>query len=216
MISILPEATERDSEAPDRSGAGTSVQGDEWTWGAAANELALPEGASCEDSISARQQMPERERERIGWGRRYSPEIVDRAARQEFSQVCQSVLTELNDLEAADYYVNGVVTSEGAGVVAQVGSHLETMFDSPFGEGESLKSVVVAIQSQVNNVDWTRDIVEFLRKAMSFLCVRYVVNDQTVDRIYDMMKEQNLDPFRGSVSDRGIKTRYRLIEVDDR
>ena len=100
--------------------------------------------------------------------------------------------------------------------MAQVDSLLETMFDCPFGEGECLKSVVVAVQSQVNNVDWTRDIVKFLRNVMSFLRVRYVVNDQTVDEIYDMMKEQNLDPFRGSVSDRDIKTRYRLIEVDDR
>ena len=179
---------------------------------ATAEGMSRPGGLSYGEGVSPGQQ----ERERNKWGPRYSPKIDDRASQQEFSQICQKILIELDDLEAADCYVDGIVAHEGAGVVAQVDSLLETMFDCPFGEGESLKSVVVAIQSQVNNVDWTRDIVKFLRNVMSFLRVRYVVNDQTVDEIYDMMREQNLDPFRGSVSDRDIKTRYRLVEVDDR
>jgi len=118
-------------------------------------------------------------------------------------------------LELADYIANGRVADEGAGTIAEIASLLESMFDCPFGEGESLKSVVVAIQSQTNNAEWTRQTVEFLRDAITFLSARYVIDDQTVDELYKIMEEHALDPFRGSVSNRGIKTRYRLVEVED-
>jgi len=197
-----------DIEAPDM-GAETSEN--ILSQMATAEGMSRPGSPAFGDGVSPVEQA----RQRNNWGSLYSPKIDDRASQQEFSQICQKILIELDDLEAADCYVDGAVGHEGAGVVAQVDSLLEAMFDCPFGEGESLKSIVVAVQSQVNNVDWTTDIVEFLRSAMSFLRVRYVVNDQTVDEIYDMMRERNLDPFRGSVSDRDIKTRYRLVEVDD-
>jgi hypothetical protein len=147
----------------------------------------------------------EEERRRLGWGPRYLPDINGREERQQFSQICERVLQELDDLDAADYLADGKVSDEGAGVVAEIGSLLEQLFDCPFGEGESLKSVVVAIQSQTNNADWTSEIVAFLRDTMQFLRARYLVNDQTVDEVYQILKEHGLDRFRGSVSDRGIK-----------
>jgi len=125
------------------------------------------------------------------------------------------VLGELDDLEATDYLVDGKVSDEGAGVIAEIANLLENLFDCPFGEGESLKSVVVAIQSQTNNADWSGQVVGFLRDVMVFLRARYVVNDQTVDEVYEIVKEHGLDPFRGSVSDRGIRTRYRLVKAAD-
>ncbi len=157
----------------------------------------------------------EEERKRLGWGECYSPRIEDREARQQFSQICQRMLCELADLELADYFRDGKLVDEGAGPVAEIGDLLERMFDCPFGDGESLKSAVVAIQSQVNNADWTDQTVRFLRDAMTFLSARYIVNDQTVDELYKIMEEHGLDPFRGSVSDRGIKTHYRLVEMKD-
>ncbi len=150
-----------------------------------------------------------------GWGEHHLPRIQDREARQHFSEISQKVLSELEELELAGYVANGTVTSEAAGTIAEIAKLLETMFDCPFGEEESLKSVVVAIQSQTNNVDWTRQIVDFLRDVMTFLRARYVVNDQTVDEVYQIMKEHGLDSFRGSVSDRGIKTHYHLVETKD-
>jgi len=154
-------------------------------------------------------------RKRLGWGAQYLPPIDGREERRRFSEICGRVLGELDDLEGADYLVDGKVSDEGAGVIAEIANLLEKLFDCPFGEGESLKSVVAAIQSQTNNADWSRQIVDFLRDVMVFLRARYVVNDQTVDEVYEIVKEHGLDPFRGSVSDRGIKTRYRLVKAED-
>ena len=177
---------------------------------ATAIDVATSAGLGLGDGISP----GEEERRRLGWGPQYLPRIDGREERRQFSQICEQVLDELDDLETADYLVDGKVSDEGAGVVAEIGNLLEQLFDCPFGQGESLKSVVVAIQSQTNNADWTPQIVAFLRDTMQFLRARYVVNDQTVDEVYQILNEHGLDRFRGSVSDRGIKTRYRLVEVE--
>lgn len=178
---------------------------------ATARDVATSAGLGLGDGIS----RGEEERKRLGWGPQYLPRIDGREEQQQYSQICGRVLEELDELEAADYLVDGTVSDEGAGVVAEIANLLEQLFDCPFGQGESLKSVVVAIQSQTNNADWTPEIVAFLRDTMQFLRARYVVNDQTVDEVYEILKEHGLDPFRGSVSDRDIKTRYRLVEVEE-
>jgi hypothetical protein len=154
-------------------------------------------------------------RRRVGWGRRFFPEIADREARASFANICQRVLCELEDLEQSDCLAGGKVSEEGAGFIVQIDDLLESLFDCPFGQGESLKGVVVAIQSQTRNADWTQEIVSFLREAMVFLQARYAVNDQTIDEVYEIIKEHGLDPFRGTVSDEGIKTQYRLVRVDE-
>lgn len=151
-------------------------------------------------------------RERLGWGERFVPPMASRKGRQQFSQICQRILCELDSLELAEYFADGKVTAEGAGVIAEIATLLEAMFDCPFGEGESVKSVAVAIQSQTNNVEWTEQLTVFLRDVMKFLRARYVVNDQTVDEVYQMMNEHGLDQFRGAISDSDVKKRYRLIE----
>lgn len=171
---------------------------------------------SLHDSVEDEAGRGEDARKRIGWGERFRPRIADREARQRFSQICQKILCELDGMELAGTVVDGRVTDEGAGAIAEIANLLDAMFHCPFGEGESLKSVVVAVQSQTNNVEWTRRLIEFLRDVMKFLRVRYVLNDQTVDEVYQIMKDHDLDEFRGSVSDIGIRTRYHLVRVDDR
>jgi len=177
---------------------------------ATAEDIGRSDGWASGEGIPAGQE----ERKRLGWGEKYVPPIEGREERRQFAQICQRVLSELDALRDAQYVMDGRVADEGAGVVAEITNLLESLFDCPFGEGESLKSTVVAIQSQTNNADWSQEIVDFLREAMGFLQARYVVNEQTVDEVYEIMREHALDPFRGSVSDRGIKTRYRLVKDD--
>ena len=211
MTSIARNAVDRGSAEADVFGGPMPRDAGFETQAATANDVAPSAGFQREDRIS----LGEEERRRLGWGAQYRPAIGGREERQQFSQICGRVLEELDELQATDCLVDGKVSDEGAGFIAEIEDLLENLFDCRFGDGESLKSVVVAIQSQVNNADWNGQVVTFLREVMAFLRARYVLNDQTVDEVYEIIKECGLDPFRGSVSDRGIKTRYRLVKVDD-
>ncbi len=171
---------------------------------------ALPKG-----QLSPRDGVSPSEEARIAqaWGPRFMPDIEQRKAREQFSLICQRIKCELDDLALSDGFVNGRVMDHAAGVIVEIAQLLEALFDCPFGEGESLKAVVVTIQSQTNNVKWSQETVAFLKDVASFLRARYVINDQTVDEVYKIMQEHGLDPFRGSISDRDIRTRYHLVEV---
>jgi len=211
MASIARSTAGEGSVEPQVYGGPVPEDADLAVQAATATDVATAAGLGLGDNVS----RGEEERRRLRWGPQYLPEIDGREERRQFSQICEQVLDELEGLEAADYLMDGKVSDEGAGVVAEIANLLEQLFDCPFGDGESLKSVVVAIQSQTNNVDWTPEILAFLRDTMQFLRARYVVNDQTVDEVYEILKEHGLDPFRGSVSDRDMKTRYRLVEVEE-
>lgn len=110
--------------------------------------------------------------------------------------------------------VHDVIEEEASGTVAEIQDLLERLYDCLFGEGESLKSVVVVIQSQLNNAKWTTKHVSFLRSAIKFLRVRRIVNDQTVAEIGAMIEEYGLDPFRGTVTDDGFVARYRVEKIE--
>jgi hypothetical protein len=43
--------------------------------------------------------------------------------------------------------------------------------------------------------------------------VRWVVNDQTVSEIDDMIEEHGLDPFRGTVTGENVAVRYRIEKI---
>lgn len=215
MISIAEDVPQDRQVVPQEEAAGTGIP--EERGPVADHPTAHP--ATARDVVPppdvAQPGFSEFARRRLGWGRRFFPEIEDREARASFANICQQILCELEDLEQSDCLADGKVTEEGAGFVAQVDNLLESLFDCPFGQGESLKGVVVAIQSQTKNVDWTEDVVSFLREAMVFLRARYAVNDQTIDELYEIIKGHGLNPFRGTVSDEGIKTQYRLVRVDE-
>jgi hypothetical protein len=105
---------------------------------------------------------------------------------------------------------------EACGVAAEIQDLLERVYDCPFGEGESLKSVVVAIQSQLNNAEWGEKHVAFLKAVSRYLRARWVITDHAVVDVGDMIEECCLDVFRGTVSDSGMLAEYRIERITDR
>ncbi len=152
------------------------------------------------------------ERERQGWGCRYQPKLDDADGRAKFKRICDDLDAEIQVVES--FLVHDVIEEEASGTVAEIQDLLERLYDCLFGEGESLKSVVVVIQSQLNNAKWTTKHVSFLRSAIKFLRVRRIVNDQTVAEIGAMIEEYGLDPFRGTVTDDGFVARYRVEKIE--
>ena len=73
-----------------------------------------------------------------------------------------------------DFITNGVVTDEGLEVIAEVEVLLEALYDCPWSEGENLRKVVVLIQSQLLNANWT-DIRESAAVAQLNAC-SYVIS----------------------------------------
>lgn len=155
-----------------------------------------------------------RARDRRGWGSRYQPRLDDTEGRHEFRRICDDIDEQVRQLDA--HIDQGVVSDDAAGVIAEIHDLLDALYDCPFGDGESVKSVVVALQSQVNNIQWTDAHVGFLKAALQHLRVRWIVNDQTVREIDDMIEEFGLDPFRGTVSDSEVRVRYKIEKIQDR
>lgn len=135
----------------------------------------------------------------------------DVSSYQAFRRLCDNILEELARIDA--FVVQNELCDEGSEVVAEVEALLEVLYACPYGQGESLKRVVVAIQSQVNNARWDRRHVSFLRDVFRFLRVRYLVDEATVKTCYDFMKERGLDPFRGTICEPQVVKRYRIQEV---
>jgi hypothetical protein len=136
---------------------------------------------------------------------------TDIASYEKFRRLCDRIIEELQNIPR--FLHKDVVTDEGAEVVAEVEAILEELYDCPHGQGEALKRVIVAIQSQVNNVQWEKTHADFLMDVFTFLRVRYLINDSVVAECYDMMKERGLDPFRGSVAQPLVVKRYRIEEI---
>lgn len=150
-------------------------------------------------------------RERRGWGAKYQPPIEDADSRREFKRICEDIIAEAMQLRM--HLVGGVLAEEATGVQAEIQHLLEKLYDCPFGEGESLKSIVVALQSQLNNTRWTAQHVAFLEAALQHLRMRWIINDQIVEEINDLIEEHELDVFRGTVSDADVVTRYRIEKI---
>jgi hypothetical protein len=130
-----------------------------------------------------------------------------------YRRLCDETFKELERIDA--FIVEGEVSDEGMEVVAEVEALLEQLYACPYGQGESLKRVVVALQSQVNNARWDRRHIDFLRDVVRYLRVRYLVDEATVGACYDMMKAHGLDEFRGTIGAPWVVKRYRIEEVKD-
>ncbi len=146
-----------------------------------------------------------------GWGPAYVPPAELGDERQLYRRICDDLSGEIGELD--NHLVDGRIDEEGAGVMAEIQYHLERLYDCPFGQGESLKTIVVAIQSQISNAQWTASHVAFLRAAISFLRPRWLINDQMADEIDGMIEEYDLHVFRGTVSEPDVVTQYRVVEV---
>ena len=136
------------------------------------------------------------------------------AAYGAFRRLCGGIFEELGRIDA--FFVEDAVSDEGSEVVAEIEALFEDLYACPYGQGESLKRVVVAVQSQVNNARWDRMHVEFLRDVIRFLRVRYLVDEAAVDACYDIMKARGLDPLRGTICQPQVVQRYRIEEVVER
>jgi hypothetical protein len=184
--------TEREGDSSPESG---SVSAD--------YSISMPIMRSSELALAARTKR--------GWGPRYQPKLDD-GARRDYKVLCEDIDEQLRQLDR--YIEDGGVADEASGVVAEIQDLLERLYDCPFGEGESLKSVVVALQSQLNNSEWSDKHVEFAKTAIKYLKTRWIVSSQTADEIDDMIEEFGLDPFRGTVSASDVLVEYRLKRVE--
>ena len=128
-----------------------------------------------------------------------------------FRRLCDDIFNELRRIDA--FIIEEKVSDEGAEVVTEIEALLERLYDCGYGQGESLKRAVVAVQSQVNNARWDRRHVEFLREFVRYLRVRYLVDEAAVNVCYEIMKAQGLDPFRGTICEPSVLKRYRIEEV---
>jgi hypothetical protein len=137
----------------------------------------------------------------------------DDTAYRSFRRICDHLAQELNNID--DFLIKDEITDEGFEVVVEVEHLLEDLYDCPWGENECLKRTVVAIQSQVNNIHWTRQHVDFLKDIVSYLRVRYLIDEATVNACYNMLAARGLDPFRGTVSEPKVVKKYRIDEVKE-
>ena len=144
------------------------------------------------------------------WGRLYVPPVPDKEARRSYYRICDAMYRETQELR--QLLADGSLDEEGVGPVAEIHGSLEQLYELQFAEGESLKSVVVAIQSQINNAKITDRHVAFLSDAVAHLRARYTIDEATVDAINDMIEDQGLDVFRGTVSQPEVLTHYRIVE----
>jgi hypothetical protein len=128
-----------------------------------------------------------------------------------FRRTCDQLRLEIGRID--EFVDNGIVTDEGLEVVVEVEHLLESLYDCPWGEGESLKRVIVAIQSQVANAVWTAKHVDFLKDVIARLRVRYLINADVVNDCYELIETHGLEEFRGSVTETETRKKYRIEEV---
>jgi hypothetical protein len=138
---------------------------------------------------------------------------IDRSSFAEFRRICNKLKHEVS--RAKEHVTNGVVDEFGLPAVLSIEDLLDQLFDCEWGQGEHLQRVVVAIESQTKNIEWTASHVAFLEDFIGFLTARYVVDDYVVAQCVSSIKAHGLDPFRGTVAEPGILKKYKIVECDD-
>lgn len=127
-----------------------------------------------------------------------------------FRRTCDRLAAELRRVD--DYLKDGVLCDEGMEVVVEVEQILDDLYRVDYGQRECLKRIVVAINSQINNIRWTASHSGFLRDTALMLRNSYLVDDSLVKECYALIKRYGLDPFRGTVSESPVLKRYRIVE----
>ncbi len=131
---------------------------------------------------------------------------------QLFREICDELVNLSKSLD--DHLVENAVVAEGMGILIQIDSLLEKLYDCEWGDGESLKKIVVTIQSQLNNVEWTGEHVRFAKVIFATIRARRVVNDDLAKECMEIVKEHGLDIFRGTVSG-DVERRFVLVPADE-
>jgi hypothetical protein len=145
-------------------------------------------------------------------GSMYIPPSAHSGILRAYRRICDALESEVRKLE--DFLVDGLLTEEGEPVATEIEGALEQLYQYPLGEGENLKRAVVAIKFQIRNARWTRKHVEFLVAAVGFLRARTTILEQHIGTLIDLIVEHGLDPFRGTIAEPEVVTRYRIEKVE--
>jgi hypothetical protein len=133
-----------------------------------------------------------------------------RADYQKFRAICDEIIAEIEQLET--YFQGDELDSDAAPYILEIEDALERLYSCHWGENDSLKMVVVALQSQLNNAQWDRRHVTLLRNRVAGLRKAYLIDDQFVNECYQEIDELGLNEFRGTLSEGELRKRYRIVE----
>lgn len=128
----------------------------------------------------------------------------------EFRRICDAVLTEIGQLQ--ELLAGDQLIGDWFGPVVEIEALLEKLYDTPWGEAEALKRIVVSIQAQINNSPLDGRHVRFLTEVFRNLRVRYLIDSIAVDEVQHAVKRHGLDLFRGTVSEPVVRKRYMIVE----
>ena len=130
-----------------------------------------------------------------------------------FRDVCSSILMEL---EKADQFIfEGVMQDEGLEVTVEVDYLLEVLYEIAWGKNESLKKIVVLMQSQILNAIWTPAHLDFMKDAMSHIRRQYYIDDSVVGYCFELINTHALNAFRGTVLETANRKRFKIVEIDE-
>ncbi len=161
---------------------------------------------------SAIRAMGEAYRSSRGWGQNFVPPHHEEETRLEYRRFCDELVADARGLQ--EHFASGGNTEDAAGLAAELEAILESLYDCRFGEEDAIKSVVVAIQSQVLNVIWTQEIASFMVDVAAFLRARFTIDAETVDTVNDIIEEHGLDVFRGTVSEPQVRSSSRHVKSE--
>jgi len=131
---------------------------------------------------------------------------------QDFRRICDELLAEAR--RADDYLVDGRMSDTGMEIVVEVEQLLDKLYRSTWGTKECLKRIVIAISSQINNVQWTQAHVGFLKDIFLLLRNSYLIDDSLVGECLKLIREHGLEVFRGSIAETEVRKKYRIVEMD--
>jgi hypothetical protein len=139
-------------------------------------------------------------RQRAGWGANYRPSRDD-AEYKDFKRICDELVEVSDELRTAPLEGEKLDAETSSGSMSDALDLLEELYKVKWGAGEALKAAVVIIQSQLNNASWTRGHVQFLRDAIGTLRSHFIIDEAIHKTIYDLIDENHLDPFRGTIGE---------------
>ncbi len=99
-------------------------------------------------------------------------------------------------------------------VVVEVEHLLDELYANGSGKHECLKRIVVAIGSQLYNVQWTSAHVTFLQDVANLLHTSYLIDDSLVSECLKLIKSHDLELFRATVAETEVRKKYRITEAD--
>ena len=131
--------------------------------------------------------------------------------RDDFRKKCDALLLELRRLD--DYWIDEQLADEGLEVTVELRQLLSDVYVCEWGKSDCLKRSVVVIESQIGNASWTKPLAKFVEAAISLIRLRYLIDEQVVEEILDLVEAHGLDPFRGTVSQPQVRKQFVIQEV---